>query len=491
GAEELPGKSNYFIGNDPQKWRTNVPNYAKVRYQGVYPGVDLVYYGNQGGRLEYDFVVAPGADPRAIRFALETGNWKLETGNSKPAAFQSAIGNRQSTIRLDANGDVVVKTDGGEVRFQKPVVYQPMTDDPKPQIQNRKLLDGRYVLLAGNRVGFEIPNYDNTKPLVIDPVLSYSTYLGGSGVEGGSSSVSIAVDGSGNAYVASGTSSLNFPATTGAFQTTNKGATVCNQSYPCGDAMVAKINPTGSQLVYSTYLGGTGDDYADGLAVDSAGNAYVTGVTSSTDFPTTPEALQTGLGGGYDIFVTKLNATGSALVYSTYLGGSEDETVEALALDSSGDAYVAGGSSSTNFPTTSGAYDTTFSSEKATALGCGSSGAPEPCPYAIVTELNPAGTGLIYSTFLGGSGNDSAGGLAVDSSGAAYVTGWTSSIDFPTTAGAFQNSLKAVLCGPGWQCPNAFFTKLNPQGKGLADLAYSTYLGGTGNEYPFSAAVDP
>src|SRR5208337_3203161 len=160
-------------------------------------------------------------------------------------------------------------------------------------------------------------------------------------------------------------------------------------------------------------------------------------------------------------------------------------------LDSSGDAYVAGGSSSTNFPTTSGAYDTTFSSEKATALGCGSSGAPEPCPYAIVTELNPAGTGLIYSTFLGGSGNDSAGGLAVDSSGAAYVTGWTSSIDFPTTAGAFQNSLKAVLCGPGWQCPNAFFTKLNPQGKGLADLAYSTYLGGTGNEYPFSAAVDP
>jgi sugar lactone lactonase YvrE len=477
GAEELPGKSNYFIGNDPQKWRTNVPNYAKVRYQGVYPGVDLVYYGNQGGRLEYDFVVAPGADPSVI--ALEVG----------ADGVRPAKGERRRPLQIAADGDVVVKTDGGEVRFQKPVVYQPMTGDPKPQIQNRKLLDGRYVLLAGNRVGFEIPNYDKTKPLVIDPALSYSTYLGGSGVEGAAASVSIAVDASGNAYVASGTSG-DFPVTSGAFQTSFGGApAVCPQTWPCGDAVVAKIDPTGSTLIYSTYLGGSGDDYAYGLAVDSAGNAYVTGVTNSTNFPVVPNpgAFQTSLGGGYDIFVTKLNATGSGLIYSTYLGGKYDETVQALAIDSSGDAYVAGGSSSPGFPTTSGAYDTIFSSAKAEAPACGTSETPEPCPYAIVTELNPAGTGLIYSTFLGGSGNDSAGGLAVDSSGAAYVTGWTSSTDFPVTGGAFQSSLTAVPCGPGWQCPNAFFTKLNPGGSALV---YSTYLGGTGNEYPFSAAVD-
>ena len=483
GAEQLPGRSNYFIGNEPQKWRTNVPNYAKVRFQGVYPGVDLVYYGNQGRGLEYDFVVAPGADPSVI--ALEVG----------ADSVRPAKGERRSTLRIAADGDVVVKIDGGEVRFQKPVVYQPTTGDPKSQTQNRELLDGRYVLLAGNRVGFEIPNYDKTKPLVIDPALSYSTYLGGSGVEGGTGSVSIAVDASGNAYVASGTASTNFPVTYGAFQMTFGGApAVCPQTWACGDAVVAKVDPTGSTLIYSTYLGGSGDDDAYGLAVDSAGNAYVTGVTNSPNFPTAPNnAYQTSLLGGYDIFVTKLNPTGSGLVYSTYLGGSNDETVQALAIDSYGDAYVAGGSSSPDFPTTSGAYDTTFSSQKAGALVCGSVQTPEPCPYAIVTELNPAGTALIYSTFLGGSGSDSAGGLAVDSSGAAYVTGWTNSTNFPKTAGAFQSSLTAIPCGTSpntWQCPNAFFTKLNPQGKGLADLVYSTYLGGTGNEYTLSAAVD-
>jgi len=478
GAEELPGKSNYFIGNDPQKWRTNVPNYAKVRYQGVYPGVDLVYYGNQGGRLEYDFVVAPGADPSVV--TLEVG----------AEGVRPAKGQRRSPLQIAADGDLVVKTEGGEIRFQKPVVYQPMRGDPKPQVQNRKLLDGRYVLLANNRVGFETRNYDKTKPLVIDPVLSYSTYLGGSGVEGAAGSVSIAVDASGNAYVASGTSSLNFPVTTGAFQTTFGGApTVCPQAWACGDAVVAKIDLTGSTLLYSTYLGGSGDDYAYGLAVDSVGNAYVTGVTSSGNFPTTAGAFQTAPGGGYDIFVTKLNATGSGLIYSTYLGGKYDETVQALAIDSSGDAYVAGGSSSPYFPTTSGAYDTTFSSEKAAALACGSSETPEPCPYAIVTELNPAGAGLIYSTFLGGSGDDAAYGLAVDSSGAAYVAGATSSTDFPTL-GAYQSSLRAGLCGTApstWQCPNTFLTKLNAAGSGLV---YSTYLGGSGNEYPLSVAVD-
>jgi hypothetical protein len=475
GLEELPGKSNYFIGNDPKKWRTNVPTFAKVKYENIYPGVDLVYYGNPSadGGLEYDFVVAPGADPG--RITLRVG------------------AHRDAPLRIAPDGDLVVQAEGGEVRFQKPIVYQPMTDDPKPQAPNRKLLEGRYVLLADNQVGFEVPSYDKAKPLTIDPVLKYSTYLGGGG-EAGASSVSVAVDAFGNAYVASGTSSTTFPVTAGAFQTTFGGPTPpveCSGGYICGDAVVAKINPTGSTLIYSTYLGGSGDDYAYGLAIDSAGNAYVSGVTNSPNFPTTAGAYQTGPQGGYDMFVTKLNPTGSALVYSTYLGGEYDEYVQALSIDSSGDAYVAGGSSSPNFPTTSGAYNPTFSPTKAAAMACGTIAAPEPCPYAAVAELNPTGTGLIYSTFLGGSGDDSAGGLAVDPSGAAYVTGWTSSLDFPVTASAFQSSLSAVPCGapgPTWQCPNAFFTKLSPGGSALV---YSTYLGGTGNEYPFSAALDP
>jgi len=200
---ELPGKSNYFIGNDPKRWRTDVPTYAKVRYQDVYPGIDLVYYGNQR-QLEYDFVVAPGADPKAIALKIETGNSKFEIRNSK--------------IRVDASGDLVVQAEGDEVRFHKPVVYQP-TDaaNPKSKIQNRKLLDGRYVLSADNRIGFEVPAYDRSKPLVIDPTLVYSTYVGGSSTDSASG---IAVDFSGNAYVTGSTVSTDFP-TVNAFQSTN------------------------------------------------------------------------------------------------------------------------------------------------------------------------------------------------------------------------------------------------------------------------------
>jgi hypothetical protein len=481
GLEELPGKSNYFLGNDPKKWRTNVPTYARVKYESIYPGVDLVYYGNPSadGQLEYDFVISPGGDPRAIRLNVAVSSSR-----------QTKDGGVKPPLRIDANSDLVVQADGGEVRFQKPVVYQPMTDDPEPQIQNRKLLEGRYVLLAGNRVGFEVPNYDKTKPLVIDPVLRYATYLGGSGLEGDASSVSVAVDASGNAYVASGTTSTNFPVTPRAFQTTNKGATVCNLWYACGDAVVAKIDPTGSQLLYSTYLGGNGDDYAYGLAVDSAGNAYVTGVTNSTDFPTTTGAFQTSPQGGYDIFVTKLNPTGSALVYSTYLGGSEDEGVQALVLDAAGDAYVAGNSSSSNFPTTAGAYDTKFDPQKAGQLNCSLYNTPIPCPYATVTKLNPTGSGLLYSTFLGGNGEDVAGALAVDPFGEAYVAGYTNSTDFPTTAGAFQPTLHAGTCVAApwtWPCSDGFLAKLSADGSGLL---YSTYLGGSGDERTWFMALD-
>ena len=464
GAEELPGKSNYFIGNDPQKWRTNVPNYAKVRYQGVYPGVDLVYYGNQGGQLEYDFVVAPGANPRAIRFALETGNSKLETGNSKPGAFQSAFGNWQSTIRLDANGDLAVHLDGGEVHFQKPVAYQPMTGDPEAQIQNRKLLDGRYVLLAGNRVGFEIPNYDKTKPVVIDPVLIYSTYLGGSGTDFGNG---VAVDSSGNAYVTGQTSSPDFPAT--------KPAGVCVGTCGTGanyNAFVAKLNAAGSALVYSTYLGGSGQDHGNGIAVDSSGSAYVTGWTTSADFPTVNPWQATNKSVSGTAFVAELDSTGSALVYSTYLGGNILDSANGIAVDSSGNAYVTGWTQSTTFPTAN-PVQASFGGGNGDAfvakLNFNASSAP---PLA-----------LVYSTYLGGSGTDEANGIAVDGAGNAYVTGWTQSTNFPTA-----NPVQASFGGGNG---DAFVAELSFNATtSVLTLVYSTYLGGSGVDQARGIAVD-
>jgi len=292
GFDELPGKANYFIGNDPKKWRTDVPTYAKVKYHAVYPGVDLVYYGNQR-QLEHDFIVAPGADPGLISLRLE-GAKKLS---------------------LDSHGDLILKTQNGEVRFQKPVVYQEVDGA-------RQEIDGGFKLKDKNRVGFEVATYDVTKPLVVDPTLTYSTYIGGSG--NGDFGSGIAADSAGNAYVTGTTNSTDFPTSAGAFQPMNKGPY---------DVFVAKVNSAGSALVYSTYLGGSGSEGTTGpvtlgIAVDSAGNAYITGGTSSTDstdFPTTAGAFQTTYAGGRDSFVTKLNASGSTLVYSTYLGGSLDD----------------------------------------------------------------------------------------------------------------------------------------------------------------------
>jgi hypothetical protein len=290
GLEELPGKSNYFIGNDPTKWRTSVPNYAKVKYANVYPGVDLVYYGNQG-RLEYDFVVQPGADPRQIALQI------VAPASSRHAAKLAAL-------RLDPNGDLVVDTDGGEIAFDKAVVYQPATYY-EPRTKNQEPVDGRYVV-KDNHITFEVASYDKTRPLVIDPALAYSTYLGGSGEDVGHG---IAVDASGNAYVAGWTSSSDFPTTSGAFQTT------------CCGAFVSKLNATGSELLYSTYLSGISpgiDSQVPTLAVDASGNAYVTGRAYS-GFPTTPGAFQTTCASSNApwqgcAFVSKLDPTGSALV---------------------------------------------------------------------------------------------------------------------------------------------------------------------------------
>src|SRR3989475_4382590 len=275
GLRELPGKANYFIGNDPTKWRTNVSTYAKVRYDDLYPGVDLVYYGNQR-QLEYDFVVRPGADPSRIVLG-----------------FQGA-----DRLEVDAQGALGLHTASGTIRQRQPVIYQEVDGV-------RRKISGGYVLKAGHRVGFQVAAYDPSRPLIIHPVLFYSAYLRGVGTDAGRA---IAVDPSGNAYVTGETLSSNFPTIAGAFDTSFNGGGVF------GDAFVTKVNPTGSGLVYSTYLGGIGDDQGLGIAVDGSGNAYVTGRTRSTDFPVTRGAFQTSYGGGDDRrFVFQLNSTGSAL----------------------------------------------------------------------------------------------------------------------------------------------------------------------------------
>ena len=486
GLDEMPAKSNYFIGNDAKKWHTNVPMYAKVKYKSVYSGIDLVYYGNQR-QLEYDFVVAPGGDPRRIQLGIR--------GAKK--------------ISRSEDGDLVLAMNEGEIRWHQPVVYQEKDG-------TRQEIAAHYAIKGKNRVGFEVAGYDLRKPLFIDPLI-YSTYLGGSGDDWGSG---IAVDSSGSAYVTGYTDSTNFP-------TTNPLQPVYGGDY---DAFVAKLNPTGSALVYSTYLGGSGLDQGNGIAVDSSGNAYVTGYTISTDFPTM-NPFQPIYGGNEDAFVAKLNPTGSALVYSTYLGGSGLDQGNGIAVDSSGNAYVTGYTGSTDFPTmtplqpansSGGDYD------------------------AFVAKLNPTGSALVYSTYLGGSGWDFGQGIAVDSSGNAYVTGTTQSTDFPTKnplqqangAGDGQNAFVAKLnttgsalvystylggsagdeglgiavdssanayvtgyTGPDFPTMNplqpafgggtygtdAFVTKLNPTGSGLI---YSTYLGGGENDVGSAIAVD-
>ncbi len=409
GVDELPGTSNYFIGNDPAKWRTNVPTYAKVKYEGIYSGIDLVYYGNQR-QLEYDFIVAPGADPRRIQFDVR--------------------GARR--IRQDAQGELVFKVGEDEIRWHKPVAYQEKNG-------TRQEITARYALTNANLVAFEVAKYDPNRPLYIDPLI-YSTYLGGSSDDDG---YGIAVDSAGNAYVTGQTSSTDFP-TTNPLQPANAGG---------NDVFVAKINPTGSALVYSTYLGGSGND-GNGwghIAVDSTGNAYVTGWTESTDFPTV-NPLQAAYGGGGDAFVAKINPTGSALVYSTYLGGSSYDGGFGIAVDGAGNAYVACQTSSTDFPTANPLQPT---------YGGGSDD-------AAVAEINPTGSALVYSTYLGGSGADYAQGIALDSAGNAYVVGQTYSTDFPTTPGAFQ-----TICGDaGCTAGDAFVTKLNPAGSALVYSTY-------------------
>lgn len=430
-ASELPGKTNYLIGSDSSKWVTNVPSYARVEAHSVYPGIDVAYYG-KGMEMEEDFVVGPGGDPKAI--ALDVAGAK--------------------NVSINPQGELLLASADGDLYLRKPTVYQTIAG-------TRREIPGRYQLRGENRVGFEVGRYDASQPLVIDPVLSYSTYLGGSGPEYTQDSNAIAVDSSGNAYVTGYTASTNFPGVN-PIQSTYGGGGALIQ----GDAFIAKLNAAGTALVYSTYLGGSDGDFGVAIALDSSGSAYVAGATSSTNFPVTSGSFQTTFGGGtrQDGFVAKLSPAGSALVYSTYLGGSSGDYAHGIAVDSVGNAYVTGFTSSTNFP------------------GAGSSSI-QPALHgfndAFVAKLNATGTALVYSTYLGGTGQENPGTITVDSSGNAYVTGTTYSSDFPVTAGAFQSTFGGIA--------NAFVTKVNAQGTALA---YSTYLGGNNGDFGVAIAVD-
>ncbi len=509
GEQELPGKSNYFSGSDPNGWQTNIPTYRQVKYEQVYDGIDLVYYGNQQ-QLEYDFIVQPGADPQAIKFRLEG----------------------REAIALNAAGELVLQTAVGEVKQHKPVLYQEVNG-------SRQEIAGSYVLKDGE-VGFEIGDYDPSQPLVIDPVIIYATYLGGdlggavaltadkegqayvamnygptatagayqsgtgfsvfklnkagtgilySVTMGGSPFdrvYAMTVDAQGNCYLTGQAVSSIFPTTPSAFQTDI--GVVCGA---CHNAFVAKINVTGSSLEYATFL--KGDDTTatksirgHGIAVDVQGNAYVTGYTNAKDFPVTPGAFQTQLNNDFpttparDSFVTKLNPTGTALVYSTYLGGGDNaDQGKNIAVDTQGNAYVIGLTANgyngptvqkTPFPITPGAYQ---SSQDVRYGG------------VYLAKFNPTGSALVYSTIIGqGPGSADNIGLVLDANGNVHIAASTQSADYPVTPSAFQTTLTATPRGSF----NAFITKVNAAG---SELIYSTFIGGNYTDGCIGIGLDP
>ena len=444
GENELPDKVNYLIGHDPTKWRTNIPTYAKVKYSAVYPGIDLVYYGNQQ-QLEFDFDVAPEANPRQIAMQFD--------------------GARR--LSLDLEGDLKIGISDSSILLHKPVVYQEWDGKREP-------VTGSFRLLGRRTVGFTLGRYDHSRPLVIDPILTYSTYLG---VNTAGSANAVAVDAAGNAYV-TGWTEANFPITSGAFQTNfpsqENGGTV---------AFVTKFDPNGNVL-YSTYLGGSVQDGGNAIAVDAAGNAYVAGYTSSPDFPVTAGAYQTADNvpeqpdfRQFTGFVTKLNPSGSGLVYSTFLGGSKSDNpeyqtigqdqVKSIGLDSSGNAWIAGITYSTDFPTTPNAVQTT------------NPAASQETFANFLTKLNSTGSALDYSTYLGLA--SSSPSVAVDGSGNAYIAGDSLGSAFPTTPGAYLSSATGVGAG-------SFIAKFSSAG---GAPVYSTLVGtDVGGAWFTAIAVD-
>lgn len=496
GLKKSTVKINYFLGNDPARWRTDVPAYDRVKVEDIYPGIDIIYY-SIGRQLKYDLIISPVADPGGIILQFEGADH----------------------ITIDEGGNLVLYTANREIRQPKPYIYQDVDGI-------RREVPGRYVL-KGNQVGFELSEYDTDETLVIDPefpflfftylggsegmpergkgiavdsyghayvtgythspdfphtigqgfvtngncifvskissdgaALLYSTYLGGSGEDKGKA---IAVDQNRHAYITGDTKSRDFPTTDPSFQRENPG--------PLGTtaAFVAMLNNQGLPY-YVTYLGGSWNDYGTGIAIDNGGNVYITGQTLSTDFPTAPspclpadcpfQRVQDGRG---DAFITKMNPSGTALVYSTYLGGSYWDRAMAIALDQQGNAYITGSTNSSDFDTT----PNTFQNALAGGNCPDSANNPHPCSDVFVTKLGPDGNNLVYSTYLGGDDSDRGLAIAVDNSNCAYVTGFTWSNNFDTTPGCYDNSLDGNN--------DAFVTKLNSAGN---SLDYSTYLGG-------------
>lgn len=433
-GDRLSGVSNYLGGNNPAAWQTNIPTFADVTYSSVYAGINLTYHG-LAGQLEYDFTIAPGANPGVIR---------LEVGGA------TAIG-------IDAQGNLVLRTGGGNVVEKAPVTYQEINGV-------RQIVSSAYVLEPNGQIGFAVGAYDQSRPLVIDPVLSYSTYLGGSNDDSASA---IAVDSAGNAYITGVTRSTDFP-TVNPFQGTSHRVTVPGDS----EAFVTKLNASGTAIVYSTYLGGTGPDSGAGIAVDSAGDAYIVGTTGSSDFPTTTTGFQQFGGPAQEAFVSKLNPAGNVLLYSSYFGDSSGSATTiggGIAADNSGHAYITGSTAAQSF------FPISFGSAFQTQYGGGTEDA-----FVAKLDTNASGSSsLVYSPYLGGSGDDQGNGIAIDGLGNAYVTGTTASSDFPTAG----NALRTTNAGSN----DAFLAKVGPTG---ATLTYSTYLGGSNFDVGHGVAVD-
>jgi hypothetical protein len=455
-TDRLAKRTSYFIGSDPRKWHTDIRSFARVKYTDIYPGVDLVFYGNHG-KLEYDFVVAAGADPKAIRLRFE--------------------GARK--VRIGAHGDVLLGVTGGEVALQKPLVYQVVKGE-------RREIAGSYRLRKGHRVSFTVSDYDRNSPLILDPVLNYSTYLGGSSDDGVAPGMGIAVDSAGNAYVAGFTFSIDFPTT--AANALNAGPLTTN---PAGAAFVTEMNPTGTAEIYSTYLTGTTGAItgalATAVALDSTGKIYVTGQAYSPDFPTTANALKQSPNAPDTIgtsFISKIDPTlsgAASLVYSSYIGGTNGTLGDfgnGIAADASGNAYVVGisysspGAALADFPVTANAFQSTLNTVNGNAF------------LTRIDTTQSGAASLIYSTYLGGAGanagaagglgfGDEGFGVTVDTSSNAYIAGATSSTDFPTTANAFRTTVPTNNAKDA-----AFVARIDTTKSGAASLIYSTYLGG-------------
>lgn len=423
----LPGARHYFLGADPGRWRRDVGAYGSVEYNAVYPGIDLVYYGRDG-RLEFDWRVAPHADPQVIRMKVE--------------------GARR--VSLTEDGALRLETGGDSLLLDKPVIYQ-------DGLTGRREISGGYRVESDNEVAFWLGDYDKTRPLIIDPVLVYGTYLGGGGAD---QSSGVAVDAGGNVYLTGQTTSANFPVS-GGLQGVNGGGT---------DAFVAKFNPAGD-LVYVTYLGGAGTDRAFAVAADAGGAAYVVGDTDSNNFPM-QNPLQATNAGGSDAFAVKLSADGASLLYSTYLGGAALDSARAVTLSAGGEAYVAGGTTSANFPVTAGVVQPVIAGQASDGVYKAD---------GFVTALSADGAGMLFSTYWGGTDLDSISAIALASGGEVVIAGGTaSSVLFPISPSNLQESF-------GGFPEDGFISRLSANGDAMR---YSSYFGGNSWDRVYALALD-